>query len=139
MFTNFHDARSSPTGDPFQQVVKQIGVLSAQSTFAPLGYEDPFDWKRLAFSRIVSASPGLRNVLSVGDAWYERAAVYQACAARCLGWRVARAFDSLCSPHRARCRMSLEKGRALGEVSRSILHRAAVRTLRTELLARRRG
>lgn len=61
-------------------ILAEIPVLSAQTTFAPLGYTDPFDWKRLAFEQILT-SYQCTNVLSIGDAWYERSAVILACRA----------------------------------------------------------
>jgi len=62
------------------KLLAEIPVVSAQANFAPLGYTDPFDWKRLAFEQIVS-SYGAANVISIGDAWYERSAVILACRA----------------------------------------------------------
>jgi hypothetical protein len=60
------------------ELLGSIPVISAQAEFAPLGYTNPFDWKRLAFEQIVTNYQAT-NVLSIGDAWYERAAVILAC------------------------------------------------------------
>merc|ERR1719201_2152084 len=72
-------------------VLDQIPIISAQSAFAPMGFKDPFDWKRLAFKQILSNYPDATNILSIGDAWYERGAVIDACQekAACSGLSVS--------------------------------------------------
>merc|ERR1719252_224482 len=55
----------------------QIPIVSAQCEYAPMGFKDPFDWKRLAFKQILSSYPDATNILSIGDAWYERGLRYQ--------------------------------------------------------------
>merc|ERR1719235_1440368 len=69
----------------------QIPIVSAQCEYAPMGFKDPFDWKRLAFKQILSSYPDATNILSIGDAWYERGAVIDACQekAACGGFSVS--------------------------------------------------
>lgn len=63
-----------------ETLVASIEKISARSEFEPRGVTSPFDWKRYAFSWLLSTR-GRSNVLSVGDSVHERAAVIHACSA----------------------------------------------------------
>mmetsp|Transcript_124791 Transcript_124791/g.285918 ORF Transcript_124791/g.285918 Transcript_124791/m.285918 type:complete len:262 (-) Transcript_124791:303-1088(-) len=58
-----------------------VKVISARSTYEPLGYAGSFAWKAKAFTAAVrqhfAAAPlsGVRHVVSIGDADYERQAL----------------------------------------------------------------
>jgi len=56
-----------------------VSVVSARSVFEPKGYSDPLEWKQMAFAAAVEQyfpeSCKHRNVVSVGDASYERRAI----------------------------------------------------------------
>jgi hypothetical protein len=60
-------------------------LLSARSTFEPMGISSPFQWKLRAFevvmNKLRSGSTGEKNfnVISIGDSIHERNAVHQVC------------------------------------------------------------
>lgn len=63
-----------------------VTVVSARSIYEPQGLCDPATWKPLCFQRVVNIlhsnawvyTGGVRNLVSIGDSWYERAAAFQA-------------------------------------------------------------
>ena len=61
-------------------------LVSARSTYEPLGITSPFQWKLKAFDSVIGdhfASHGtksMRNVLSFGDSVHERDAAHQVCS-----------------------------------------------------------
>ena len=62
--------------------------MSARSTFEPLGFQNPSQWKEQMFAEKINeffanTRPSRQNVLSMGDASHEREAVYK--VARTLG------------------------------------------------------
>jgi len=75
--------RFLPTMVPSLEKVK---ILSARSTFEPLGVESPADWKFFAFERVIheyarTFTPGRRgNFLSMGDSLHERDALIRTTA-----------------------------------------------------------
>jgi len=62
-----------------------VPVISAQSIYEPQGFADPASWKSLCFQRIAlclfdvwSNAHGFKDLVSIGDSWYDRAAAFQA-------------------------------------------------------------
>jgi hypothetical protein len=66
-------------------LVLSFPIVSARSTFEPLGLKSPFLWKERAFDLVVrthyqGAKPSTcRNVISFGDSLHEREAVLKVC------------------------------------------------------------
>jgi len=62
-------------------MLRDVKILSARSTYEPQGVESPFEWKRLAFLEEVnlycqaSSSLQRKNLISVGDSLHEREAL----------------------------------------------------------------
>mmetsp|Transcript_30148 Transcript_30148/g.82863 ORF Transcript_30148/g.82863 Transcript_30148/m.82863 type:complete len:432 (+) Transcript_30148:80-1375(+) len=62
-----------------------VTVISARSIYEPQGLVEPSTWKPLCFQRVVrclytdpsTGACNMRNLVSIGDSWYERAAVFQ--------------------------------------------------------------
>jgi len=67
-------------------LVLSFSIVSARSTFEPLGLKSPFMWKEKAFDLVVrSHYQGIKptickNVLSFGDSLHEREAVLKVCS-----------------------------------------------------------
>ena len=67
-------------------LLERYPMVSARSTYEPLGITSPFQWKVRAFESVIQehyeALPGFktRNVLSFGDSTHERDAAHQVCA-----------------------------------------------------------
>lgn len=90
----------------FQDALDGLSVISAQSMYLPTGVVEPARWKQLCFAREAqnmwqnSSSP--RHVVSIGDSWYERAAVMRlaqdpllSCCAKSLKFAEGPSFQRL--------------------------------------------
>lgn len=82
--TNASEGWVEQTGELFTpavlEVLEECKILSARSSFEPQGYE-AHEWKQKCFLEQIEAHclrGGDRTVLSIGDAAYERDAVFQA-------------------------------------------------------------
>ena len=68
------------------ELLESFPLVSARSTYEPLGISSPFQWKLRAFESVIhehferARSFGIRNVLSFGDSIHERDAAHQVCA-----------------------------------------------------------
>ena len=68
------------------QLLESYPMISARSTYEPLGILNPYQWKLRAFESVInehySSSPSViigRNILSFGDSTHERDAVHHVC------------------------------------------------------------
>ena len=68
------------------QLLESYPMISARSTYEPLGILNPYQWKLRAFESVVhehyTSSPQVvigKNILSIGDSTHERDAVHQVC------------------------------------------------------------
>jgi hypothetical protein len=68
------------------QLLESYPMISARSTYEPLGILNPYQWKLRAFESVISehysSAPSVvigRNVLSFGDSTHERDAVHHVC------------------------------------------------------------
>jgi len=70
--------------------LKFYEIVSARAQWEPRGFTSPLDWKKMAFSEIITSfysrafNETVANVISVGDADYEREALLQVMASRPL-------------------------------------------------------
>ena len=68
------------------ELLESFPLVSARSTYEPLGISSPFQWKLRAFESVINEhydrvrSFSCRNVLSFGDSIHERDAAHQVCA-----------------------------------------------------------
>jgi len=90
--------------------LQDVSIVSARTLYEPRG-ASPYDWKRLAFQEEVDQffkgrpAHHRRNIISVGDAAYERDALFAAargvvnCRAKCLKLEECPELDDLVDEH----------------------------------------